>query len=60
MGERNEMSLAQQCPGYQLYFAVANGKMPELRRLLEEGVPPDEFRAKWVPRSRHPAAFPPL
>ena len=43
---------------WQLYEAAAYGKMPELRRLLEEGVPPDEYRDA-VPRSRHPAAFPP-
>ena len=44
--------------GKQLWFAVVYGRMPELRRLLEEGVRPDEFR-NHVPRSRHPAAFPP-
>ena len=45
----------------QLFDAAAYGKMPELRRLLEEGVPPDEFRSSGygVPRSRHPAAIPP-
>ncbi len=42
----------------QLIDAAQRGEMPELRRLLEEGVPPDEYRV--VPRSRHPAAFPPL
>ena len=42
----------------QLYDAALFGQMPELRRLLEEGVPPDEYRT-GVPRSRHPAAFPP-
>ena len=45
--------------GEQLYGAAEKGEMPELRRLLEEGVPPDEFRDE-VPRSRPPAAFPPL
>ena len=45
--------------GYQLYIAARLGQMPELRRRLEEGVPPDEYRDR-VPRSRRPVASPPL
>ena len=43
----------------QLHRAAMRGEMPKLRRLLEEGVPPDEYRND-VPRSRPPAASPPL
>ena len=46
--------------GGQLYGAAAGGKMPELRRLLEEGVPPDEYSNPFVTRSRRAVAFPPL
>ena len=30
--------------GLQLYWAARNGEVDEVRRLLDQGVPPDEFR----------------
>ena len=29
---------------YQLYLAAINGRVDEVRRLLDQGVPPDEYR----------------
>ena len=52
-----EVRLEMSDRGEQLYHAAQFGKMPELRRLLEEGVRPDEFRDA-VPRSRRPRRLP--
>ena len=30
--------------GEQLYYAAINGGVDEVRRLLDQGVPPDEYR----------------
>ena len=59
MSDRGAKKLFFGLGAEKLWDAAALPKMPELRRLLEEGVPPDEYRS-FVPRSRHPTAAPPL